>query len=105
MRLKLGQVSQRIMIYPHGGLLHCSDTYPGTIPDKDITEQCKVLDKVNKRKVILTDKGFDIADLCHHKGLLHKMFDSQCEQSDISKNFDIATLRIYNENFIGRRRD
>lgn len=98
-----------VWIYPHGGLLHCSDTYPGTISDKDITEQCEVLDKVNKGKIILTDKGFDIADLCHHKGLLHNRpplkFDSQYEQTDISKNFDIATLRIYNENFIGRMRD
>ncbi|PFX17376.1 hypothetical protein AWC38_SpisGene18298 [Stylophora pistillata] len=84
------------------------DTYPGTISDKDITEQCEVLDKVNKGKIILTDKGFDIADLCHHKGLLHNRpllkFDSQYEQTDISKNFDIATLRIYSENFIGRMR-
>ena len=95
-----------IWIYPHGGLLHCSDTYPGTLSYKDITEQCEVLDKVNKGKVILTDKGFDIADLYHHKGLLHNRpplkFNSQYEQTDISKNFDIATLRIYNENFIGR---
>ena len=64
---------------------------------------------MNKGKVILTDKGFDIADLCHYKGLLHNRpplkFDSRYEQTDISKNFDIATLRICNENFIGRKRD
>ena len=98
-----------IWIYPHGGLLYCSDTYPGTISYKDITEQCEVLGKVNKGKVILTDKEFDIADLCHHKGLLHDRpflkFDSQYEQTDISKNFGIATLRIYNENSIGKMRD
>ena len=98
-----------VWIYPHSGLLHCRDTYPGTISDKDITEQCEVLDKVIKGKVILTDIGFDIADLCHHKGLLHNCprlkFDSKCEQTDSSNNFDIATLRIYNENFIERMRD
>jgi len=34
-------------------------------------------------------------------------FDLQYEQTDISRNFDIATLRIYmyNENYIGRIRD
>ena len=72
-------------------------THPGTISDKDITEQCGVLDKVNKGKVILTDKGFEIADLCYHKGLLHNRpplkFDSQYEQSDVSKNFDIANTK------------
>ena len=97
-----------VWIYSHGGPLPCSDTYPGTVCDKDITEQCGVLDKVNKGKVILTDKGFDMADLCYHKGLLHNRpplkFDSP-EQSDVSKHFDIATLRINNENFIGRMRD
>ena len=131
LQLKLGSVNQRIMIlilslsahiritqlvkhqfgfiYPHDGLLHCSDTFPGTISDKDITEQCEVLDKVNKGKVVLTDKGFDIADLCHKKGILHNRpplkFDCRYEQADISKNFDVATPRIYNENFIGRMRD
>lgn len=28
-------------------------------------------------------------------------FDPQYEQIDISRNFDIAMLRIYNENYIG----
>jgi len=46
---------------------------------------------------------------CHAKGLLHNRppmkFDVQYEQAQISANFDIATLRIYNENYIGRIRD
>ena len=80
-------------------------THPGTISDKVITEQCEVIDK---RKRIITDKGFDIADLCYHKRLLHNhsplQFDSQSEQTDISNNFEITTLMIYNESFIGRMR-
>ena len=32
-------------------------------------------------------------------------FDTQYEESDISKSFDVATLRIYNENYIRRMRD
>ena len=32
-------------------------------------------------------------------------FDAQYEDADIAKNFDVATLRIYNENYIGRIRD
>ena len=91
------------------GLLCCSDTYPGTISDKDITEQAGVLNIVNKGKVVLTDKGFDITELCLKKGVLHNRppmkFSDQYEPSEISANFDIATLRVYNENYIGRMRD
>ena len=54
----------------------------------------------------LTDKGFGIENFCHSKGLLHNRpplkFDSQ--ESDKSKNFDVATLRIYDNNYIGRMR-
>ena len=85
LQLKLGSVNQRIMIlilslsahiritqlvkhqfgfiYLHDGLLHCSDTFPGTISDKDITEQCEVLDKVNKGKVVLLIKDL-ISQTC-----------------------------------------
>lgn len=63
----------------------------------------------DKGATVLTDKGFGIEDLCHAKGLSHNRppmkFCVQYEESDISKNFDVATLRIYNENYIGRMRD
>ena len=44
-----------VWITPQGSLLQCSDTYPGTISDNDITEQCGVLDMVNRGSVVLTD--------------------------------------------------
>ena len=98
-----------VWITPHGSLLQCSDTYPGTISDNDITEQCGVLDMVRRGSVVLTDKGFGITEMCLQKGLHHNRpplkFDAQYDESEISKNFDIATLRIYNENYIGRMRD
>jgi len=98
-----------VWITPQGSLLQCSDTYPGTISDSDITEQSGVLDMVQKGSVVLTDKGFGITELCLQKGLHHNRpplkFDLQYDETDISKNFDIATLRIYNENYIGRMRD
>lgn len=98
-----------VWITPHGTLLQCSATYPGTISDNDITEQSGVLDMVRRGSVVLTDKGFGITELCLQKGLHHKppplKFNAQYDETDISKNFDIATLRIYNENYIGRMRD
>ena len=60
-------VKTSIWIFTHGGLLHCSKT----ISHSDITDQCGVLSKINKGKVILIDKGFNISDLCHSKGILH----------------------------------
>ena len=58
---------------------------------------------------MLTDKQFGIEDLCHAKGLSHDRppmkFEAQFEETDIAKNFDVATLRIYNENYIGRMQD
>lgn len=98
-----------IWITPHESRLHCSDTYPGTISDTDLTEQCGVLDMLEKGSVVITDKGFGITDLCLAKGLHHNRpplkYNAQYDESDISRNFDVATLRIYNENYIGRMRD
>ena len=62
-----------------------------------------------KGATVLTDEGFGIKDLCHAKGLCHNRppmkCDAQYEESDITKNFDAATLHIYNENYIGRMQD
>ena len=57
---------------------------------------------------MLKDKGFGNEDVCRTKGLSHNCspmkFDQQYEESDISKNFDEAPLRIYNENHVKRMR-
>lgn len=98
-----------VLITPHGTFLQCSATYPGTISDNDVTEQSGVLDMVRRGSVVLTNKGFGITKLCLQKGLHHNRppikFDAHYDETDISKNFDIATLRIYNENYIGSMRD
>lgn len=79
------------------------------ISDEQITEQIDVIDYCPKGKVVLTDKGFAISDLCHEKGVNHNRppmkLNTQYNENDISLNFDVATLRIYNENAIGRIRD
>ena len=58
---------------------------------------------------MLTDKGFGITDLCLAKGLHHNRpplkYNAQYDETEISRNFDIATLRIYNESYIGKIRD
>ena len=98
-----------VWIVPSGFLLHCTEAYPGSISDSDITEQSQILDSVPRGKTVMTDKGFNIIDSCHLRGLLHNRppmkFNSQFDETEIVNNFDIATLRIYIENFIGRVRD
>ena len=58
-----------VWITPQGFLLQCSDTYPGTI--SDITEQCRVLEVVRRGRVVLTNKGFGITEMCRQKDLHH----------------------------------
>ena len=99
-----------IWITPYGSLVMCTDTYAGSISDNDLTADCGVLDMIqDEGATVLTDKGFGIEDLCHAKGLSHNLppmkFEAQYEETDIAKNFDVATLRIYNENYIRRMRD
>jgi len=98
-----------VWITPYGSLLKCSDKYPGTISDSDVTEQSGVLDMLEKGTVVLTNKDFGITVLCLAKGLNHNRpplkYNPQYDETEISKNFDIVTLRIYNENYIGRMRD
>lgn len=59
----------------------------------------------------MTDKGFAISDLCtsNVKGLHHNRppmkFSDQYDDNEANLNFDIATLKIYNENTIVRVRD
>ena len=87
-----------VWLTPCGSLIQCSDTYPGTITDADITEQSGVLDKLEEGTILLTDKGFGITDLCLAKDLHHNRpplkYNAQYDETEISRNFDIATLRI-----------
>ena len=88
----------------------CTDTYAGSISDNDLTADCGVPDMIqDEGATVLTDKGFGIEDLCHAKGLSHNRlpmkFEAQYEETDIAKIFHVATLRIYNENYMGCMRD
>lgn len=60
---------------------------------------------LKKGTVVLTDKGFGITDLYLAKDFHHNqcplIYNPQYDENEISKNFDIATLRIYNENYTG----
>lgn len=104
----MGKIGIWIILY--GSLVMCIDLYLGLIMDNDLILDCGVFVMIKEKGIIvLIDKGFRIEDLCYLKGFLYNCllfkFDMQYEESDISKNFDVVILRIYNENYIGRMRD
>ena len=101
-----------ISITPYGNLVMCTDTCPVAITDNDSTEHCGVLDMIkDKGATVLTDKGFGIEDLSYQRlfPIIALQCNLMCNTRKViqcfSKNFDVATLRIYNENYIGGMRD
>ena len=98
-----------IGISPHGMGLLFSDIYPGSISDSEITEKSGVLQFVEESHEIMSDRGFAIQDMCAIKGVFlnrPKQKDAdQFSQSEVQRNFDIASTRIHVERFIGRVRD
>ena len=98
-----------IGIAPHSGGLIFSDLYPGSISDSEITELSSATDFIQEGHEFMTDKGFCIQEYCASKGIFHNRpamkFNDQFEQVDIADNFDIASLRIDVEQYIGRVRD
>ena len=96
-------------IEPHGGGLIFSDLHPGSISDSEITELSSATDFIQEGHEFMTDKGFCIQEYCASKGIFHNRpamkFNDQFEQVDIADNFDIASLRIHVERYIGRVRD
>ena len=98
-----------VWVFPHGALCKCSDAFPGSILDEQITEQIDVIDYCPKGKVVLTDKGFAISDLRHEKGVNHNRppmkFNTQYDDNDISLNFFVFTMKMQLAEFrIGQSR-
>ena len=87
-----------------------SNCYPGSITDSVLTEEVEdeVMKPVYEGSTVLTDKGFNIFDICIKKGAvvnkppLHSK--DQFDQFECHQNFDIASLRIHVERFIGQVR-
>ena len=56
-----------MFIFPHGAVCTHSDAFPGSISDEQLTEQIGVIDYCPTGKVVMTDKGFTMSDLCHER--------------------------------------
>ena len=57
----------------------------------------------------MIDKGFAIQDLCATRGIFHNhpamKFNDQFNLVGTADNFDVASMRIHVERYIGRVRD
>ena len=96
-------------IAPHGGGLIFSNLYPGSISDSEITDLASAIDFIEEGHKFMADKGFAIKELFATKGIFHYRppikFNDQFSHVEAADNFDIASLRIHVERFIGRVRE
>ena len=92
---------------PGGGLIF-SNLYPGSNSDSEITDLTSATDFIEGHE-FMTDKGFAIKELCATKGIFHNRspikFNDQFRHVEAADNFDIASLRVHVERFIGRVRE
>ena len=96
-------------IAPHGGGIIFSNLYPGSISDSEITDLAPAIDFIEEGHEVMTDKGFAIKELCATKGIFYNRppikFNGQFSHVEAADNFDIESLRIHVERFIGRVRE
>ena len=82
-----------------------SNLYPGSISDSEITDLASATDFIEEGYEFMTDKSFAIKELCATKGMFHSRppvkFSDQFSHVEDADNFDIASLRVHVERFIG----
>jgi len=97
-----------IGISPSGGICFVSDLFGGNISDKQLAIQCGILECLDEGYSIMADRGFNIAELLHAKGVAlnipPSLSDSsgQLSGSDRVKTRRITSVRVHIERAIGR---
>ncbi|ELT89275.1 hypothetical protein CAPTEDRAFT_127344 [Capitella teleta] len=56
-------------IAPTGGISFISDTFEGSISDKEIVKRSGLVDILNPRDLVIADRGFDIQDILQKKNV------------------------------------
>ena len=95
-----------IGVTPSGAISFVSEGYEGSISDRKLVEVSGLLDKLEPRDEIRTDKGFTIQDLLISHGIrlnippfLQK--NKQMAANDVFLTKKIARLRVHVERAIG----
>ena len=81
-----------------------SDVYPVSISDSDITEKAGILNLIEEKHELMSDRGFAVQELYSIKGIFlnrpKQKDEDQFSQQEVHRNFDIASTRIHVERFI-----
>ena len=91
-----------VAITPDGCLSFVSELYGGSVSDREITQTCGFLEKLEPGDSVMADKGFTIGDLLEGKGVSLNIppFLSKKDQlsaAEVVKTRRIAKLRIHVE--------
>ena len=80
-------------ISPTGACIYASHLYTGGISDKEITNECGILDKLEHGDSVMADKGFDISYECFVRGSKLNI-PPFARSSQLSKHNIICTRKI-----------
>ena len=93
-------------ITPSGAVSFISDIYGGTISDRELTEKCGILQKLEPGDSVMADKGFTIADILEPIGVSlnipPRKLQDQFEEPELIQTRRIASIRIHVERAIGQ---
>lgn len=94
-------------IHVCGAVCFLSDSFEGSVSDRDLFLKCGILSHLNKNDVIMADRGFNIADICNEMGLnvVVPPFLSgrdKLTKDEVTMTRNIASARIHVERTIGR---
>ena len=81
-------------IIPSGAIVFISPTYEGSISDKKLVEQSRLLDKLEVGDEIMADKGFDIQDLLAPIGVRLNMPPFLASNSQFSSEDVFRTKKL-----------
>lgn len=96
-----------VVCAPNGFVTFVSNLAPGRLSDKDLTLECGVLDKFEKGRALLADRGFLIQDACDARGIHLNIppfmnGKPQLSSEDERETRRIASVRIHIERVIRR---
>lgn len=96
-----------IGITPAGAISYVSEAWGGRVSDRQLTEECGLLDLLEPGDSVMADKGFTIADLLEKRGCTLNIppfrgNTIQFTTEDVHETQEIASLRIHVERKIGR---
>lgn len=98
-----------IAVAPVGTVCFLSNGWGGRVSDKEITNKCGFLDKLQRGDLVLADRGFTVAEEFGARGAVLEIPSftkgkQQLSHKEVDKSRQLANVRIHVERVIGRTR-